>query len=384
MIDAHILFISCGYPTARRPYFTFVDQLVCAMADLGVKCSVIAPQSITHSLIRREWLNPLYRQRITPAGNSISVYQPLTISISNYKILNFSANKFFYDSAVLRTLKKLTPKPSVIYGHFWKPALSAYPYAKKNDIPLFAATGESKIGLKNNNSYLDGFSKYLKGVICVSSKNKKESLDMKLTTEDKCIVLPNSIDSNKFYKKDKALLRKKFGYTQEDFIVAFVGGFIHRKGSKRVSDAMALLNDSEIKSIFIGDILGDDRHPPDCNGILFKGRVAHHEVSDYLNCADVFVLPTLKEGCCNAIIEAMACGLPIISSDRDFNDDILNEKNSIRIDPLDISAIAAGIKRVKENPHLRQSMSAESLKLAAELKIEKRAEKILSFITDRI
>ena len=79
----------------------------------------------------------------------------------------------------------------------------------------------------------------------------------------------------------------------------------------------------------------------------------------------------------------MACGLPIISSERDFNDDILNEKNSIRIDPLDISAIAEGIMRLKENPHLRQGMSDESLKLAGELKIERRAERILSFIIDK-
>ena len=44
--------------------------------------------------------------------------------------------------------------------------------------------------------------------------------------------------------------------------------------------------------------------------ILFSGRVPHAEVVTWLSAADVFALPTLSEGSCNAVIEAMACGLP--------------------------------------------------------------------------
>ena len=94
------------------------------------------------------------------------------------------------------------------------------------------------------------------------------------------------------------------------------------------------------------------------------------------------MLPTLAEGCCNAIIEAMACGLPIISSDLQFNDDILNEKNSIRIDSNNIDQIADAIRYLKDNPKVRETMSAASLEKAKELDIKNRAKKIIQFIRE--
>lgn len=379
-----ICIISEGYPTEKRPFFTFVDQLVCEFADQGVQCTVVAPQSLTHCIVRGESVNPTYRKRLTQKGNTIDVYQPLTATISNFKVLNFSPNKFLFKLAVERGIRQLRNKPSVLYGHFWHSGFAVYPYAKKHAVPLFVATGEERILIKHNSRLIDDFSDYVKGVICVSSKNKMESISLGLTKEEKCVVLPNSLDTHKFYKKDRNACREKLGYKKDDFIVAFVGGFIHRKGSKRVADAITFLGDSTVKSIFIGDILGSDQAVPDCKGILYKGRVPHNEIIDYLNSADVFALPTLSEGCCNAIIEAMACGLPIISSNLPFNDDILTDENSIRIDPNSVPEIAETIKKLKNNPVLREKMGEKSLQIAENLRIENRARSIINFINAKL
>lgn len=94
----------------------------------------------------------------------------------------------------------------------------------------------------------------------------------------------------------------------------------------------------------------------------------------------MFVLPTLKEGCCNAIIEAMACGLPIISSARDFNMDILDDKNSIMIDPENVDEIAEAIYKFKSNGMLLKSKREEALKKARNLTIQQRAIDILNEI----
>jgi glycosyltransferase involved in cell wall biosynthesis len=104
----------------------------------------------------------------------------------------------------------------------------------------------------------------------------------------------------------------------------------------------------------------------------------------YLNAADVFVLPTLGEGCCNAIVEAMACGLPIISSDRPFNYDILNADNSIMVEPENIEAIAAAIHSLYIDSCKRQRLSEGSLLISNNLKLENRARRICEFIYEHL
>ena len=141
-----------------------------------------------------------------------------------------------------------------------------------------------------------------------------------------------------------------------------------------------MLNDKNIESIFIGSGIDE----PQYNRIFHSGPVENNKIIDYLNSADVFVLPTLREGCCNAIIEAMACGLPIISSNLSFNDDILNSKNSIRIDPNNIVKLAEAINMLKESPKIRTEMSSQSLKIASKLTIDKRALKIIDFIRNKL
>lgn len=77
-------------------------------------------------------------------------------------------------------------------------------------------------------------------------------------------------------------------------------------------------------------------------------------------------------------------GLPVISSDGPFNDDILDEKNSIRVNPDDVEAITEAIRTLRNNPELRNSMSEYSLSRHSEYTIQGRAKRILSFINKHI
>src|SRR5699024_5669445 len=99
---------------------------------------------------------------------------------------------------------------------------------------------------------------------------------------------------------------------------------------------------------------------------------------------DVFLLPTLAEGCSNAIVEAIACGLPIISSDLPFNDDILDKNNSIRINPLDISEIKSAIIELCNDSEKRESMSESSVKKSKDLTLNKRTKDIIKFMNTQI
>lgn len=151
----------------------------------------------------------------------------------------------------------------------------------------------------------------------------------------------------------------------------------------RVAEAIRLLHDDNIKSIFIGTPADNEHEQPECDGILFRGGLPHEQINSYLNCSDAFVLPSLAEGCPNSVIEAMACGLPIISSDLPFNYDILSNENAILVDPLDVKAIAAAIKQLKDNDSLKDRLAKDSLTKAKELTIKERVSKILMFIQGR-
>ena len=72
----------------------------------------------------------------------------------------------------------------------------------------------------------------------------------------------------------------------------------------------------------------------------------------------------------------MACGLPVISSNKDFNDEILDESCSIRIDESDEGQLQDAILRLKNDPALRKRMSQAALKKAEGLTIERRAKAI--------
>lgn len=368
----NIVIISYDYSDERRAVFTFVAQLVEQWAKQGHNCWVIAPYSIT--LNKRFHA---FREVVRHEGQGdITILRPNYITTSRLEIGGRRISWIFHGWAVQRALKHLPCKPDVIYGHFWEQAHEGFRFAKKNCIPLFVATGESEIAkMISNWSDKEEFCNYVSGVVCVSTKNKQESLALGLTDENKCEVIPNAVNAYLFRKLDKATCRRELGIAENTFVVAFVGWFNDRKGSKRVAQAISECNDSDIKSVF----LGSGTEVPDCPGILFKGKVAHHDVPRYLNAADVFVLPTLNEGCCNAVVEAMACGLPIVSSNRPFNWDILNEDNSIMIEPTDINAIGQAIIQLKDNSELRQRMAEAALSSVDQLHIENRASRIIQF-----
>lgn len=89
----------------------------------------------------------------------------------------------------------------------------------------------------------------------------------------------------------------------------------------------------------------------------------------------MFCLPTLNEGCSNAIVEAIACGLPIISSNLPFNDDILDSSNALLVNPESVDDIASAIKQLMDNSDLRQKLAEGSKEKAKSLRIEFRAKK---------
>lgn len=376
-----ILVVSPDYPIEGEPVYPFVKNLCDEFVRKGYNVTVLSPQSLTSRIRHGKKKRPVERHDII-GNNKVIIYQPYKITLP-YKFQKI--NNYLDQICTTNFLKNHDIIPDVCYGHFWRSGFVLLPFVKKNCLPLFVATGEGELRkyapVLTSSPYLE-INKHLNGVISVSSNNRNISRELGLLNGKDCLVAPNAIDSNLYYKKDSAALRKQYGFNQDDFIVAFVGAFNYRKGSQRVSAAINKVG--SVKSFFIGGQGESELLEPNCEGILFKGRLPHETIPDYLNMADIFVLPTLNEGCCNAIVEALACGLPIVSSNRPFNFDVLNDSNSIMIDPLNVEEIADAIRELKDNKEKRMRLSNGALKMADDLTIDRRAQKILEFMESHV
>lgn len=374
----HICFITDYYPTKDNPVFTFVRELVCAIADMGIECTVISSQSkkVAEGIDERQ--RDYHMVDYTINGSEINIYYPRFVSIA--KLNRFGYNSYQRRKVVERCYgqesKNFRIPVDAFYGHFWGSGVIAAFLGKKYHKPAFVASGESKCYMNpvTERYYQKHLKSYMSGCICVSTKNKNESISLQYIDKDKITVIPNAIHRKEFFRKQRNECRELLKYPKDKFILAFVGSFDERKGILRV--CQAIQNERDIGAIFIGKGI----YNPEISNALFTGVVPHSELVNYLNAADIFVLPTLAEGCCNAIIEALGCGLPVVSSDGTFNDDILNEKYSIRIDSMNVEQIRQAILTLKNNPVLRNEMAEQAYLASESLLLEQRAKKVVEFM----
>lgn len=369
-----ICIIVNGYPTKDDPIYAFIQPIAREMVDSGISCTVIAPQSVSKLAIAKKAKRPYRWIDKTEKGNEVVIYQPKYVSVSNVSILGYSISAILRDVSIKRCFFKEKMSPDVLYAHFWDCGIAACKLAKKINTPVFVATGESKIRVKIYYPLksIDRYLPYVTGVIAVSTKNLEESRNMGLLKHcPKTIVLPNAVNPKEFYHISKKKAREVLGFNQNELIAIFVGSFCHRKGVIRAVKAIETLEN--VKLILIGS----GEQIPESDRIIFSGKVPHSEIVMYLNAADVFVLPTLSEGCCNAVVEALACGLPIVSSDLPFNYDILNNSNSIMVNPERVDLIAKALSTLFEDNEKRQLLALGARNTGMMLSIQHRCNEIL-------
>lgn len=373
-----LVVVSAGFPNKKCIYkYKFLEQLVNEFVRLGIKVAVISPVYNNHY---QDYYKEVWSYNVE--GSEVIVYQPLIMNYSTRTICGIRLGELSYTSfkkAVKKTIIKEKLKPDVLYSHFITPSGCVIAeLGMELGIPSFCAVGESNIKetfQALGEKYIQERFKNISGVISVSSENEDEIRRTHLCDCSPLIVLPNGVNQEVFYRRNKYDMRKKYGFVKESVIGIFVGAFIDRKGVKRVQSASDMTG---TKMIYVGS--GTDE--PSGRNVIFKGIVSHEKLPELLSAADFFVLPTKAEGCCNAIIEAISCGLPIISSNRRFNDDILLPDYSIRIDSDNVDELAGAILKLSNDEQLRIKMSMASLSIRQRFDIKMRAYKILSFMEE--
>ncbi|MBN1755113.1 glycosyltransferase family 4 protein [bacterium] len=183
------------------------------------------------------------------------------------------------------------------------PHLNYYPPVKR-DWSNIAFNIKRKL-LSHPSLYLIAPSRWLKGLVEDGMHPRNE-----------IHLIYNGIDTGIFKPLDKALLREKHGLKKDAKVIIFsaVGRDNPQKGFSYLLKALEQLSAKDDITLLI---TGDNRDIA-LNGQGFKivnlGYIASEEqMAEYYSCADLFLFPSLADNCPLVVLEAMACGLPVIS-----------------------------------------------------------------------
>lgn len=147
----------------------------------------------------------------------------------------------------------------------------------------------------------------------------KEEMDYlkKRAKKSKIRFQTMGIEDYYFGEMEKKLARKKVGWPLKKKIILYLGRLIPVKGANYAIDAMKKLKDVDLKIIGWGEreFFENYAKSKGVKNVDFLGSIFHEEKLPYLSAADVFVLPSSKEGAPVSVMEAMARNLPCVVSD---------------------------------------------------------------------
>ncbi|MEW6108622.1 MAG: glycosyltransferase family 4 protein [Nitrospirota bacterium] len=209
----------------------------------------------------------------------------------------------------------------------------------------------------------------------VMSGELRHKLGKEDISKEKIAAIPNGVNINLFYSYEKEKRRelKKYLELSSRMVFIYTGRLAEGKGLEILLGAMkdVLKEDKTAYLLLLGE--GQVKNKLEdkaaaagiSDNICFKGNV--NNVHEFLNSADVFVFPSLREGMPNSLLEAMSCGLPVIASKIGGVVDVVEDgKSGILFEPGDVSGLASAMIILLKDKELRQKLGAEARKRAVE------------------
>ncbi|MHB1083832.1 MAG: glycosyltransferase [Thiobacillus sp.] len=171
-------------------------------------------------------------------------------------------------------------------------------------------------------------------VFSVSDSLRRLAIELG-ASEVKTEVIGNGVDITRFHPVDRAEARNRYGLPGNAKVLISVGGLVERKGMHRVIDCLPELikHHQNLHYLIVGggSPEGDNRVELSAQvarlgmagHVHFLGALPPDDLKWPLSASDVFVLATRNEGWANVFLEAMACGLPVITTDVGGNAEVV-------------------------------------------------------------
>jgi glycosyltransferase involved in cell wall biosynthesis len=323
-----VLVLSSVYPTAAMPLRgLFVRERT---RHLAASCEVQVVAPIPWFPGNR-WLRGVSRASATPLEqpDGFPVFHPRFLSVPRYAK---SADGLLYFLSLAPFVARLRRRFAfeLIDAHFAYPdGFAATLLARLFRVPVSVTLRGTEVPFSRSRlrrAQIRFVLRRAERVLTVSDSLARLARDLGAPAA-RVRVIPNGIDRARFQPGPRDEARRQLGLSPDRRIIVSVGGLTERKGHHRVLAAMqALVGDRPDLLLAIvggGSSEGDvgpalrrqisalelDRH------VLLAGPQPPERVPLWLQAADVFCLATANEGRPNAVLEALACGLPVVTTD---------------------------------------------------------------------
>lgn len=188
----------------------------------------------------------------------------------------------------------------------------------------------------------------------LDSASKQYGIDMK-----KGRVIPNYVEIDRFRPKTTS----HYGTTR----IGFVGRLAMEKNLPALLQAVATL-DVELLLVGHGPLRVELERmaAPETAKITFVGSLPNLKLPSFLNSCDLFILPSLYEGHPKVLLEAMACGLPVIGTRVPGIQELIHDGETGLLCETDAESIQAAVQRTLADPDLRRRLGINARKYAEE------------------
>lgn len=229
----------------------------------------------------------------------------------------------------------------------------------------------------------------LKMVVANSTGVKRDIIRHYGLPEEKICVIYNGIDAGRISlvsPLEKARLKAELGIEAQGVTLLFVGSGFERKGLRYLIRAMGLLKDTDVRLVVVGkgrtsDYEREARRAGVADKVSFKGPVKG--ALKYYQASDIFVLPTLYEPFSNACLEAMASGLPVVTTAVNGASEVIRDgvSGAVLEDPTDAALLAGRIREFLDADK-RAKAAILARKTAEVLTIDKNVDAFIKLIDD--
>jgi glycosyltransferase involved in cell wall biosynthesis len=350
-----VLVVSSMFPNNNLPTFgIFVKNRIRALSP-HARMSVLAPVPFCPLVDRMARYT--HRRGVIPHEkiDSLDIYHPRHFSIP--MILKPLDGIFFY-KAIERFVRRRGENFDLIDAHLAFPdGYAAVLLGQKLKIPVvITLRGHDIFELPKHPVRIRQVIWALKKAekvfsVCRALKDGAVKLGV---PAEKISVHPNGVFPDIFFPADRNESRRVLGLGQDKKIILSVGHLVRRKGFHHIIDALALLKKSGRKDILLvivgnagieGNIKNSLREQIRRLGlaeqVLLAGAKPYAELYRWYNAADLFCLASSKEGWANVLLEALACGIPVVATSFWGNKEVvISEDLGILVDsqePLPLS-----------------------------------------------